>query len=340
MSVVMSCRAAGEPVVSSLDPIKDLDALFMKILSICTEQFPVIDSVFTTVACDSVRELLVERLFNDPAFGILSFLDQFFKTRRYTELSSSQAYEDSTSSSPNRDYVRLLCAAYERTCAMVAEIEAIEHTNQLKSHVREAVSNQDYNIDENHSTEPVLAADHERIHTFLNLQLHSLFGSHREKYLQTELDLLQCQFKENLAAMEFPKPPIPSKSKGGTSKVKSAATAATANVSTPSPPASSIQLVSSASTTSISSSNLEKDGQLESSLVFFESLRGLAEDESIPRKYGAVMNEAIERCKIILKGSEMHGELVTKVFTSFVASFGDEYQGVRLIKHLDESYWY
>ncbi|KUF90976.1 hypothetical protein AM588_10002872 [Phytophthora nicotianae] len=97
------------------------------------------------------------------------------------------------------------------------------------------------------------------------------------------------------------------------------------------------------STTSISSSNLEKDGciaQLEASLVFFESLRGLAEDEGVPARYGEVMDEAIDRCDIVLKGSELRGELITKVFTSFVASFGDEYLGALLkrINFLDEQF--
>jgi hypothetical protein len=307
-----------------------LEALYAKILTICTEQFPVIDSVFPAVACDSIRELLVERLFNDPAFGILSFLDQFLKTRRYTEQPASDAEglaSDSTVSSPSRDYVKLLCAAYERTCAMVAEIEAIERASPSELHKRDAASSHDPVIDDDR---PVKPGDSERIHTFLSLQLHSLFGNHREKYLGTELDLLHDQFKAILDAVQFPKPPVPSKNKA--SKAKTTAAAPAANSATPSPSASSTQLVSSASTTSISSSSFEKDGgllQLESSLVFFESLRSLAEDESLPSKYAEVMAEVVERGEVILKGSELRGELVTKMFTSFVASFGDEYLGVR-----------
>ncbi|KAL3666454.1 hypothetical protein V7S43_008702 [Phytophthora oleae] len=316
-------KTAGEPTESSLDPIADLDALYTKITAICTEQFPVIESVFPAAACDSIRELLMERLFNDPAFGILSFLDQFLKTRRYTE-SLAASNEDEISVSPSRDYVKLLCAAYERTCSMVAEIEAIERANQFETHKHTVSSNQDPSADDHSSLS--VAAEDERIHTFLNLQLHSLFGSHREKYVQTELDLLQDQFKSITTDVTFPKPPVPSKGKGGTSKAKGAAVTV-ANTSTPSPSASSTQLVSSASTTSISSSNLEKDGglQLASSLVFFESLRELAEDQGVPSNYKEVMDEAIDRCEVVLKGSELRGELVTKVFTSFVASFGDEY---------------
>ncbi|ETO77836.1 hypothetical protein F444_07035 [Phytophthora nicotianae P1976] len=323
-------KTSGAPVVASLDPIEDLDALYTKILGICTDQFPVIDSVFPSIACDSIRELLVERLFNDPAFGILSFLDQFLKTRRYTESSSPVATDaEGLPSSPNRDYVKLLCSAYERTCAMVAEIEAIDRANQPKSYKQTADSNQDPSSDDDQLEETSTVVMNERIHTFLDLQLHSLFGNHREKYLQTELDLLQDRFKDILSVVKYPQPPVPSKGKGGASKSKSSATA-TANISTPSPSASTTQLVSSASTTSISSSNLEKDGciaQLEASLVFFESLRGLAEDEGVPARYGEVMDEAIDRCDIVLKGSELRGELITKVFTSFVASFGDEYLG-------------
>uniref|UniRef100_H3GWN1 Uncharacterized protein n=1 Tax=Phytophthora ramorum TaxID=164328 RepID=H3GWN1_PHYRM len=182
-------KASGEPATSSLDPVEDLDALFTKILTICTEQFPVIGSVFPAAACDSIRELLVERLFNDPAFGILSFLDQFFKTRRCTEPSNPFA----------------------------AGAEGLQ-----------------------------AAADS---------------GSTLSSSVQNNRDF-------------------------------------------------------------------EKDGgvlQLESSLAFFESLRELAEDETVPSKYAKAMDEAIEHCEVILKGSELRGELVTKVYTSFVASFGDEY---------------
>ncbi|KAG7379666.1 Exocyst complex component 5 [Phytophthora pseudosyringae] len=330
-------KATGELTVSSLDPIEDLDALFTKILAICTEQFPVVDNVFPAVACDSICELLVERLFNDPAFGILSFLDQFLKTRRYTESPSPRVSDtdvsstaDFTSASPNRDYVKLLCAAYERTCTMVTDIETIKRPNESELLKPKPVSNHDAGLDDGHSNEPAAGVTHERIHVFLNLQLHSLFGNHREKYMQAELDLLQDQFNDILAGVQFPKQPAPSKSKGGTSKNKATATTTAANTSTPSPSASSTQLVSSASNTSISSSNLEKDGgtlQLESSPVFYESLRGLAEDEGVSSKYEKVMNEAIDRCEIVLKGSELHGEVLTKVFTSFVASFGDGYLG-------------
>ncbi|KAE9006402.1 hypothetical protein PR003_g16867 [Phytophthora rubi] len=338
-------KTAGEPTVSSLDPIEDLDALFTKILAICTEQFPVIDHVFPAEAYDSICELLIERLFNDPAFGILSFLDQFLSTRRYTEPSnpSSNAADSppivdsepglSAGMQNNRNYVKLLCAAYEKTCAMVSEIETIERLNQAEMHKRDGLPSHDSNGSEDHSGERKHATDntdHERIHTFLKLQMHSLFGNHRDKYLRTELDLLQSQFKDIFAAVQFPKPPVVSKSKGGSSKSKTSATSAAATTSTPSPSASSTQLVSSASTTSISSSSLDKDGgflQLETSLVFFESLRGLVEDDAVPTKYAEVMDEAIERCDIILKESELRGELVTRVFTSFVASFGDEYLG-------------
>ncbi|GMF27534.1 unnamed protein product [Phytophthora lilii] len=340
-------RSAGEPPQSSLDPIEDLDALFTKILSICTEQFPVIERVFPTVICDSIRELLVERLFNDPAFGILSFLDQFLSTRRYTELSGSSTLSESTDAvvsrstsstnmESNQSYVKLLCAAYEKTCVMVSEIEAIERSTQKHISKNEELLDQDLIANDSksneHRTQTENTTDHKRIHTFLNLQLHSLFGNHREKYLRTELELLQGRFKNIVNAIQFPKPPLVSKSKGGTSKSKGVvASQSVANTSSSSPSASSTQLVPSTSTSSISSSNLEKDGgvlQLETSLVFFESLRGLAEDESVPSTYADAMDEAIERCKVVLQKSELRGELATRVFTSFVASFGDEYLGV------------
>ncbi|OWZ20881.1 Exocyst complex component [Phytophthora megakarya] len=324
-----------EPVVTPLDPIDDLDALFTKIVSICTEQFPVVDNVFPAFTCNSIRELLMERLFNDPAFGILSFLEQLLKTKRYTEISSPVAADEglssptySTSTSPNRDYVRLLCAAYEKTCSMVTEIETID----TATHHRDASLNQGTN-----TTAPVPADDYERIHTFLNLQLHSLFGNHREKYLQTELDLLQDRFKDILSAIEFPKPPAPSKGKGGSSKTKNAATTTSANTSTPFPSTSSTQLAFSNSTTSISSSNFERDGvllQLESSQVFYEGLRELAEDSGVVGKYEEVVDEAIGRCEVVLKGTELRSELITKIFTSFIASFGDEYLGA-LLKRID-----
>lgn len=346
---VMSDRLArgAEPSISSLDPVEDLDALFTKVLTICQEQFPVLDGVFPAVACDSIRELLIERLFNDPAFGILSSLDQLLTTRRNTEVLASDggsnipATNGSTLLQGSREYVRLLCAAYEKTCVMVSEIEAIERPNQSTPSKSEVHSNQDRNEDDtdNPTDEPaVISPDRERIHTFLNLQMHSLFGSHRERYMETELDLLQHQFKQIYSAVTFPKPPVISKSKTS-AKSKAAATPSVASPSTPSPSGSSTQLVSSASTASISSSNLEKDGvllPLESSLIFYENLRAVAEDEVVPGKYSEAMVEAIERCEVVLKGSELRGELVTKVYSSFAASFGDLFLGkmVDLTKEL------
>ncbi|GMF57703.1 unnamed protein product [Phytophthora fragariaefolia] len=337
-------KATGEAAVSSLDPIEDLNALFAKILTICTEQFPVVGSVFPAFACDSIRELLVERLFNDPVFGILSFLDQFLSTRPYTESSSPlSAVTDpptmtnsdlgfSVSLQNNLSYVKLLCATYEKACTFVAEIESIDHSDLVK--IPEAFSNQESNSKDDHSTDrqfSVDAADHERIRTFLNLQMHSLFGNHREKYFRTELDLLQSQFKVIFTEVEFPKPPVVSKTKGGASKSKVSATPAAATASTPLSSVSSTQLMPSASATTISSSNLEKDTsalQTETSLVFFESLRTLAEDGTVPAKFAEVIDETIERCEVVLEGSELRWELVTRIFTSFVASFGNDYLGV------------
>ncbi|RLN94840.1 hypothetical protein BBJ28_00023647 [Nothophytophthora sp. Chile5] len=341
-------KAAGDPTVASLDPIEDLDALFTKILTICEEQFPIIDAVFPTAGCDSVRELLVERLFNDPAFGILSYLEQFLNTRRYSGASTpAQRMPDisglpptptsvaQAASNENREYVRLLCAAYEKTCSMVLAIESIERPKQPAPNTSATTSNQvlgnDNPADDEHQT--TMTADRERMHTFLSLQLHSLFGSHRQKYFQTELDLLQSHFKDTFGKLKFPQLPAISKHKASSSKAKNAATPAPAvSSTTPSPSVSSTQLVS-VSASSISSSNFDKDGintSLEASLVFYESLKALAEDENVPSEYAEVMIKAVGRCEVILKGSELRGELITKVFSSFAASYGDEYLGVRL----------
>ncbi|KAG6619273.1 putative exocyst complex component [Phytophthora cinnamomi] len=67
---------AAEPAVSSLDPIEDLDALFTKILTICTEQFPVVDNVFPNIILkdSELRGELVTRIFTS---FVTSFGDEY-----------------------------------------------------------------------------------------------------------------------------------------------------------------------------------------------------------------------------------------------------------------------
>lgn len=321
--------------VSSLDPIQDLESLFAKISRICKDQFAMIHKVFPASACNSIRELLIERLFNDPAFGIFSYLDQFLNGRPRSATGSSADVTSSglLSDDPGLEYVRLLCAAYEKTCDLATEIESmIESPPQVKpalANPETSDSPKKEHGDPADDDDCTLSPDRERMRTFLNLQLHSLFGSHRQRYFQTELDLVQRQFKDIFAQVKFPQQ-LTAKQKAAATKSKHN-NAASANVGTSAHSSSANSL----SVAAALSSNFEKDGVVfpsapaEVSLTYFETLLSIADDDVVPEKYSAVMKETIGRCDFILKDSELRAELVTKIFSSFVASFGDEYLGVR-----------
>lgn len=315
--------------ISSLDPIQDLESLFSKIGTICKEQFRVIHTVFPPSTCNSVRELLVERLFNDPAFGIFSYLDQFLTTRQQPPTPVHQRFDlaglppatpSAAAFNPppddaNLEYVRLLCAAYEKTCDLTLAIETMEGAKKhAKMSLSPASKSESAPEKDDALDEEVLRADRERMRTFLSLQLHSLFGSHRQRYFQTELDLMQRQFRGILSEVKFPQQ-LTAKQKAAATKSKNTSASASTH----------------SSAANASSSSFERDGFFASpevSLIYYETLLGIAEDEVIPEKYMRAMKETIGRCEFILKDSELRGELITKIFSSFVASYGDEYLGV------------
>lgn len=319
--------------VSSLDPIQDLESLFTKIRAICKDQFAVIHSVFPAAACNSTRELLIERLFNDPAFGIFSYLDQFLNARRQSSATANQLSETPSADDAALEYVRLLCAAYEKTCDLALAIEAMEVAPTVTSLPAktatsfaspESEPSQDNPADDdnnNSSDSEALSPDQARMQTFLSLQLHSLFGGHRQRYFRTELDLVQSQFQRAVAGVKFPQPPTP-KQKATATKAKHTSASAHAGTTANTP-------------SGASSSSFERDGLVaastpESALVFYDSLLAIADDDSVPELYHAALRDAVGRCEFILKDSDLRPELVTKLFASYVASFGDEYLGVRM----------
>ncbi|KAF1322096.1 Exocyst complex component, partial [Globisporangium splendens] len=321
--------------VSSLDPIQDLESLFSRIAAICKEQFAVIHNVFPTSTCNSIRELLVERMFNDPAFGIFSYLDQFLATTRQppTPMSQTAGLDSATSPSDDADleYVRLLCGAYEKTCALTSAIENMNTSTtppQVSSSTGTGASKSsipatpDIN---DMADEDAFGADRERMRTFLSLQLHSLFGSHRQRYFRTELDLTQRQFTSIFSEVKFPQQ-LTAKQKAAASKSKNAGASSASSASNALPSTHS-------SASNASSSSFEKDGFFaapEISLIYYETLLGIAEDEVVPEKYMLALKETVGRCDFVLRDSDLRGELITKLFSSFVASFGGEYLGMIL----------
>jgi hypothetical protein len=358
-ALAKSLESARADDASSLNPIQDLESLYSKICSICHEQFVVIGHVFPAATCTSIRELLVERLFNDPAFGIFSYLDMMLSTRSTSSSSAS-------TSSTNPEYVRLLCAAYERTCSLAQQIEMLEIPSLPSAAGAQAarvvpVANAGMYSPLGEATE--LAAtpldpasqlgDRERMRAFLALQLHSLFGSHRQRYFKTELDLVQTQLRELFVAVKFPAPVVPIKQKAKAAKASdktgdknNSTSTGGSSSSLPPPP---LQPPNTPSTNGLapstpSSSSLEKEIASASSvappattvattesavLAFYESLLAIAQDDDIALQYADRMKDALERCDIILKDNEMRGELITKLFSSFMASFMEDYLAVR-----------
>lgn len=342
--------------ISSLDPIQDLETLFSKISAICKRQFALIHHVFPSPAQNSTRELLVERLFNDPAFGIFSYLDQFLSVRRDTPPNPFATDMDavavpgaalglSAANDAGLAYVRLLSAAYEKTCNLAQAIESIEPEMDAPGAARPTLERSSPAMDkdgdnlpsaaEQEDGEDGLSSDQERMRTFLNLQLHSLFGSHRQRYFRTELELVQRQFQDILSKVKFPVQLTPKqKTAAAKSKHNANASASAAAVSTAA--YNSYATTQSSTNLGASSSNFERDGGSGTfsppevaSVVFYETLLAIGDDDVVPDNYQLVMKESVERCEFILKDSDLRAELVTKIFTSFIASFGDEYLGVR-----------
>lgn len=226
----------------------------------------------------------------------------------------------------------MLCTAYEKTCALTAAIEEIDlpHVGADKitsgsnssAHAGHIPVTGDSNSNQLERDE----VDHERMHTFLSLQLHSLFGSHRQKYFRTELELLQSKCRDIIADVRFPQQ-LTTRQKAAAAKSNKSsaaqAAAATAQASS-SPSASSTQLVS----VTASSTNLERDIAVANpnmSLMYSEALRAIAENTTLPEKYALATTNAIARCDIVLKDSEMRSELITKMFATFTQAYGDEY---------------
>lgn len=303
---------------SSINPIQDLESLFGRIRGICEGQFLVIDHVFPVLSCNSVRELLVERLFNDPAFGILCYLDQFLTRPRRS--ASTETGSLTSAANENAEYVQLLCTAYERTCDLALSIEKLKSSSTkmtavvliAPSAVVPVVSN-NADVDEDER----MRADAQRMRTFLNLQLHSLFGSHQERYFDTELELAQSRFRDTFAAVKFPQP--------FTAKQKAAASRGKGGTSTTNVPSNTSSATTPGVPSSTSSSNFDKDSiSADMGIIFYDTLLSAAESEAILEAYAAAIQESISRCKIVLKDSELCGELITKLFSSFVSSFGDE----------------
>lgn len=364
---------------ASLDPLQDLAALFETIRAICREQFAVIEQVFPPAASSSVRELLVERLFNDPAFGVFSSLDQILSASAAAATAQQQQADASPSAtsptaaptSPmtagyarrtqaSEEYVTLLCGAYERTCALTASIEDIaeKSSNASNSNVakkeaaRQPEEDEDDGSDNNNSSSNGgncdVEGERERMRTFLSLQLHSLFGSHRPKYVRSELELLQLTCRDIVAGVRFPQQ-LTARQKAAAIKAgkNAAASSSSSAASTTSPAstlasASSAQLVlplpSSSSLSAASSTSLDTaagGGAVplsEWSQLFFESLRSIADDADAPDRYLRALRSAIDRCRVVLENeSELRGELLTKLFSVFAAGYGDEYLAVRLL---------
>lgn len=318
-----SRRNAGD------DPLVDLEGLCEAIRGVCRDQFAVIESVFPANATGAVRELLIERLFNDPVFGVFASLDQVLSASAAAALQHADVPTSPTTSSSSRrsqageEYVTLLCGAYERTYSLAAAIEQID--------VHKGQSEEDPVDNQSEDSEVDRAGEKERMQTFLSLQLHSLFGAHRPKYFRTELELLQLSCRDVVAGVRFPQQ-LTARQKAAAIKAgKNAASSSASSASVPSS-VSSTQLVSAASTTSVDSGGGGAVSLVEWSQLYFESLKAIAEDTDAPDRFLASLKTAVDRCNVVLESeSELRGELLTKLFSTFINGCGDDYVGVRML---------
>nr|CCA20376.1 exocyst complex component putative [Albugo laibachii Nc14] len=278
--VICFCRLDSE--TCCVDPIQDLDALYNNIKCICQKQFQVIKCVFPTSTCSVISELLVERVFSDPVFGILAYVDHFLRVPQRSD--DADAAEKR---SEKAEYVQLLCRAYEKTCFLVAEIET---------------------IDSDCRTEEI---SKERMRPFLRVQLHSLFGNHRQRYFQSEIDLLEEEYTLAKAVIALPQPL--------TAKQKPSKTKHSSDI-TP-----SVSVAPSAATLSPEKGNVPVQFT-DLAVRRFELLLFSLANESI-HTLMEQLRLCVRRSAIILNEMELRNELITKLFVCYCTAFGEDVLG-------------
>ena len=83
--------------ISRVDSQEDFDHVLLKIEKLCQEQFPIINRAFPSFLSMTIQYALVERLFQDSAFGIQAYLEKLLRVR--TQVS---------------EYLEMMCYSYHK----------------------------------------------------------------------------------------------------------------------------------------------------------------------------------------------------------------------------------
>lgn len=225
----------------------------------------------------------MERLFSDPVFGILAYIDHFLRAPKRLEADGFMGKDVE-----KFDYVQLLCRSYEKTCFLIAEIEKIDSDCQMEG------------------------LSKERMRPFLRLQLHSLFENHRQRYFQSEIELLEEEYSIIKEGIVLPKPLLinqkPSKTKQSTEITPSASASPNAVALSPEKGSLPVQFTDL---------NAQR----------FELLLFALGNQSIPA-FVEGLRACVLRSAIVLNESELRNELITKLFVCYCVAFGEDLLGV------------
>ncbi|RHY48926.1 hypothetical protein DYB30_012011 [Aphanomyces astaci] len=281
--------AADLPASShpSDDLLQDLDSLTAKVRAIVKSQFAVIHRVFPGAVAPSVREVLIERVCHDPAFGLLSHLERLLGGNGMSD----------------KEYVATLSVAYEKCCGLVQSIGSFPLDTPAESdRMRTFLTVQ----------LQVLFGGHRQRYVQIE---QDLLGQGFDKTLsmikwppipsgKNKYKLKEQAAKETAKGHQITSPTsgnIPSNTTSLTSPASTTALASPRDAAPANKP--------------------------EPLNLFYQMLLPISMDDTMPRKFGRDLQESTARCDVVLRNSELRVELMARLYTSYCHAFGDEYLG-------------
>ncbi|RHZ42268.1 hypothetical protein DYB26_013677, partial [Aphanomyces astaci] len=281
--------AADLPATShpSDDLLQDLDSLTAKVRAIVKSQFAVIHRVFPGAVAPSVREVLIERVCHDPAFGLLSHLERLLGGNGMSD----------------KEYVATLSVAYEKCCGLVQSIGSFPLDTPAESdRMRTFLTVQ----------LQVLFGGHRQRYVQIE---QDLLGQGFDKTLsmikwppipsgKNKYKLKEQAAKETAKGHQITSPTsgnIPSNTTSLTSPASTTALASPRDAAPANKP--------------------------EPLNLFYQMLLPISMDDTMPRKFGRDLQESTARCDVVLRNSELRVELMARLYTSYCHAFGDEYLG-------------
>ncbi|RQM25094.1 hypothetical protein B5M09_000218 [Aphanomyces astaci] len=281
--------AADLPASShpSDDLLQDLDSLTAKVRAIVKSQFAVIHRVFPGAVAPSVREVLIERVCHDPAFGLLSHLERLLGGNGMSD----------------KEYVATLSVAYEKCCGLVQSIGSFPLDTPAESDRMRTFLTVQLQVLFGGHRQRYVQIEQDLLSQGFDKTLSMIkwppIPSGKNKY-----KLKEQAAKETAKGHQITSPTsgnIPSNTTSLTSPASTTALASPRDAPTANKP--------------------------EPLNLFYQMLLPISMDDTMPRKFGRDLQESTARCDVVLRNSELRVELMARLYTSYCHAFGDEYLG-------------